>query len=395
MKNKEALKIYDNSCKFRIYPNKQQKELIAKTFGCTRYVYNWALNYKKVLYETKKESISLFSLMNKLTELKKEVEFLNEVDSTSLQYAIKNLDKSYKNFFRKDKTTGFFGYPKFKSKNDNNQSYQTEIRKSGLKKNIRYSYKKSKLLIPKIGWIKCIFHKKILGDIKIVTISKNSNEEYYASIIVENIGKYPDCKEIKYETSVGIDLGIKDFAILSDGTKYKSNKFLRKSERRLAIIQRRLSRKKKGSNNYIKAKKKLASIHEKIKNRRLYYVNNTISDILKKGYDTICVEDLSVKNMIKNKRLSKSISDASFEYFKIKMKQKCKKYGINFIENPRFYPSSQICSCCGEQNKLIKNLKIRAWTCPVCHTYHDRDINAAMNLRSNGVKIALKTINKI
>lgn len=366
---------YDNSCKFRLYPTKEQKVLIGKTFGCCRFLYNWALAMKKKEYEDNKVSLSCFDLNKKLTELKKEEQYswLKEVDAKALIYTIANMDTAYKNFFKLHR-----GYPKFKSKYDNNKSYQT------YQSTIRVNYKTSKILLPKLGWVKCVFSKNVLGAIKTCTISCNPSGEYYVSMIVESKSDYPTLKEIRKENALGIDMGIKNLAILSDGTKYDSCAFLRKSQSKLARLQRSLSRKKKGSSNYEKQRIKVAKCHQKISNKRNNFINNIVADITSKGYDTICIEDLNIKGMTKNHRLAKSINDASMGSFNVKLTSKCQSKGINIIKIDRYAPSSKKCHSCGYIYKELK-LSQRSWTCPICGETHDRDINAAINIKEIGV----------
>ena len=376
---------HDNSCKLRLYPNEEQRMLIAKTFGCCRWVYNWGLSMRKKAWEEEKKSLPLKDIQSKLPAMKKaqETEWLKEVDAKALIFSLRCMDTAYQNFFKLHR-----GYPRFKAKYDRNQSYQTY-------QDVEYSYSRSKLRLPKLGWVKCIFSKKIEGKIKTCTISRNPSGEYYVSIIVESEGSYPKLPEIQKDTAVGIDAGVKNFAILSDGEKFSANNMFRKSERRLAHLQRILSRRNKGGKNWEKARLKVARTQNRIRNQRNDYINNVVADILKKDYETICVENLSIKDgMLQDKKhgkhnkqkrsRNKMIVDASMGMLRVKLEQKCKSKGINFIKIGRYVPSSKTCHCCGFVFKGLQ-LSQRSWTCPSCHAVLDRDINAAINIKEFGI----------
>lgn len=376
---------HDKSCKFRLYPNEEQRVLIAKTFGCCRWVYNWGLAMRKKAWEEEKKSIGWKELQNMLPAMKKapDTEWLKEVDSKALISSIRCMDVAYQNFFKLHR-----GYPRFKAKYDRNQSYQTQQR-------IKYSYDRSKLFLPKLGGVKCIFSKKIEGKIKTCTISRNPAGEYYVSIIVESEGSYPKLPEIKEETAVGIDVGVKNLAILSDGEKFPANSMFRKNERHLVHLQRILSRRNKGGKNWEKARLKVARAQNRIRNQRNDYINNVVADILKKGYETICMENLSIKDgMLQDKKhdkhnkqkrsRNKMIIDASMGMLRTKLEQKCKSRGINFIKIGRYAPSSKTCHCCGFVFKGLQ-LSQRSWICPSCHAVLDRDINAAINIKEFGI----------
>lgn len=376
---------HDNSCKFRLYPNEEQRVLIAKTFGCSRWVYNWGLAMRKKAWEEEKKTIRLGELEGMLPAMKKnvETEWLGEVDSKALICSLKNMDEAFDNFFNLHSD-----YPRFKAKYDRNQSYQTY-------QGIKYSYDRSKLRLPKLGWVKCIFSKKIEGKVKTCTISRNPAGEYYVSIIVESKGEYPSLPPVKSETSVGIDAGVKNFAILSDGTKFPANNMFRKSERHLAHLQRILSRRNKGGKNWEKARLKVARSQNRIRNQRTAFINKVVADIMKKGYETICVENLSIKDgMLQDKKhgkhnkqkrsRNKMIVDASMGMLRVKLQQKCKSMGVNFITIDRYAPSSKTCHCCGFVFKGLQ-LSQRSWECPSCHAKLDRDVNAAINIKEIGI----------
>ena len=367
--------------KYRIYPTEEQKIFISKTFGCVRLVYNLMLNDRIKSYEENKEDIKKIKYPTP-AKYKQDFEFLKEVDSLALANAQLNLDKSYKNFFR-DKSVGF---PKFKSKKNPVQSYTTNNQNGTV--NIIGKFIK----IPKLkSLIKIKIHREIKGIIKSATISRVASGKYYVSILCETeINELP-----KTNSNIGIDLGLKDMMILSNGEKIANKKFSRKLERKLRREQRKLSRKQevakkekrdlKECKNYQKQKIKLAKIHEKIMNSRNDFLNKLSTEIIK-SHDIICIEDLNTKGLLQNHKLARSIADVSWYKIINKLEYKAKWYGKEIIKIDRWYPSSQICSVCGE-NTGKKALSIREWTCPFCNTTHDRDINAAKNILAEGLRI--------
>lgn len=349
--------------KVRIYPNQEQIRVIEKTFGCVRYVYNRMLKFKQKAYNIFELKLNYIKTSSILTKLKQHKSWLCEVDAVALQQCLRDLDTAYVKFFNGS------GYPNFKSKRGKN-SYRTNM-------NIHLDQDMRRIKVPKIGWIK--FKDKSnfnnLTKINNITISKTPSGKYFASISAE-----VDIKALaKAKKSCGIDLGLKDFCILNDGTRFENLKFLAYNEKRLRLLYKSLSRKVYGSKNYEKARIKLAKLHEYIVNCRKDYLHK-ISLFLVRNYDIICAETLQVKNMLKNRKLAKAISDVSWYEFCRQLNYKCLWYDKKFIQIDTYFASSQICSNCGYKNPDVKNIDIREWTCPECDKHHDRDINAAINI---------------
>ena len=359
--------------KYRIYPNKQQKELIRKTFGCCRFVYNQTLAYKKELYEKEKKSVSKIDCNNYCNrELKKTYEWLKEVDKFALTNAIYNMDSAYQKFFKEHA-----GYPKFKSKHDNHKSYTTNFSNG----NIAVDFEHGKVKLPRIKKIKAKLHRRFKGKIKSATVSQVPSGKYYVSILVET-----DHEELPHRNkNIGLDLGIKYLCITSEGRKYENLKTIKRYEKNLKKLQRQLAHKKKGSNNYYKKKKKIALCHEKITNTRSDYLHKVSHEIVSEN-QVIVSENLQIKNMVKNHHLAKYISDASWHELTRQLEYKAKWNGRKYIKIDTFYASSQLCSVCGHQNPDIKDLSVRTWVCPECGAEHDRDINAAKNILEEGLR---------
>ena len=374
------MKIY-KAYKFRLYPTNDQRGFINRTLGCKRFVYNYYLNYLK-----DNNGINRFDLHKDLPKLKEENEFLKEVDSTVLCSAVDDLCKAFNDYYAKRK-----GYPKFKSK-FSKQSYRTSCVRSRYKEkeysNIEVDLLTRNIKLPKLGKVNIRgFRNKerIEGKILNATISRETTNKYYVSVVV--VGDILIEKAIP-TSIVGIDLGIKDLVITSDGVKYSNDKILMKYEKRLKRLQRELSRREKGSKNYLKTKEKIARVHSKIKNYRKHYLNDIANEIVDE-HDIIVTEDLKVQDMFKDKKkaFNKSLSDAAFSTLRSLIEWKCKIKGKIYYKINTYYPSSQICSHCGYKNSKLKDLSIREYDCPKCGIHNDRDINASLNILFEGLKL--------
>ncbi len=367
--------------KFRLYPTDEQRILINKTLGCKRFVYNYYLNYLK-----DNNGINRFDLHKDLPKLKEENEFLKEVDSTVLCSAIDDLCKAFSDYYAKRK-----GYPKFKNR-FSKQSYRTSCIRSRHKEkeysNIEVDLLTRNIKLPKLGKVKIRGFRtkdKIEGKILNATISRETTNKYYVSVVVvEDLL----VEKVTPTSIVGIDLGIKDLVITSDGIKYGNDKVLMKFEKKLKKLQRKLSRQEKASKNYLKTKEKIAKIHTKIKNYRKHYLNNIANEIVDE-HDIIVTESLLVKDMFKEKKkaFNKSLSDAAVSTLRSLIEWKCKIKGKIYYKINTYYPSSQICSYCGYKNSKLKDLSIREYDCPKCGSYNDRDINASLNILLEGLKL--------
>ena len=362
--------------KYRIYPTDDQKILLAKTFGCCRFVYNWALNLKIEAYRQEKKTIAYKEVQDRMVnELKKENQWLTEVNSQALLNSIRNLDTAYKNFFR---DTHAVGFPHFKSRK-NKQSFQCP-------QHCSVDFKKGTLSIPKAKDIPAALHRRFKGTVKTVTVSMTPSGKYFASVLVDTAIQELPVSPIQGDTALGIDLGIKSLAVCSDGRTFDNPKNLQHSLDRLALLQKRLSRKQKGSANRNKARIRVARLQEHIANCRkdnLHKITHVLTH--DSQVRTLCMENLNVKGMQSNHHFAQAVGDASFGMFLTMLEYKCRWYGVNLVKIDRFAPSSKTCGQCGYVYKGLK-LSERSWTCPECGTHHDRDFNAACNIKEFGLK---------
>lgn len=366
------------SYRFRIYPNCAQAALIQRTFGCCRYVFNHYLSRRKEEWVNAQRNFSYYDCSSDLTALKRDPghSWLKEVDATALQSSLRDLDNAFLNFFHALKSERSVGYPRFKKKAFSPKCYKSRCTGNNI------AVIGNRLKLPKLGLVKCRISKEVRGKILSATVSQNSAGQYYVSLC---------CAEVTFSAlpaagkSCGVDLGVSDLAVTSDGQIFPNNKYRHEASRRLARLQRQLARKKTGSRRYNQIQHQIALLREHVSNQRKDAIHKATTELIRK-YDTVYMEDLDTSGLLKNQRLAMAIRDASFFEFRRQMEYKARYYGRNIVFVDRFFPSSQICSRCGNKSFVTKNLRIREWSCPFCGARLDRDLNAAINIMKEGTR---------
>lgn len=357
-----------NTTKIRIYPNKQQARALAVQFGCARWVYNEALANNQETYKATGKGLNYYAMAVRLPKLKKEREWLSEANAQVLQQSVQHLARAFENFFSKRGR-----YPRFKSKGGNQSiQFPQSVKING-----------SRIFLPKIGWIKCVVHREISGRFKTVTVSKNPCGQYYASVLTENDLPVPQASVDG--RAIGVDVGLTNLAVTSDGSKFDNPRHIRKAERNLKRKQRKLSRKKKGSKGRDKARTLVAKVHQRISCARRDYLHKLSRKIVDEN-QVICVETLNAKGMTKNHKLAKAVSDAGFATLINFLEYKAARAGKALIKCDKWFPSTKVCSTCGFKSEKMP-LDVRLWTCQICGEAHDRDVNAAKNIRAEGLRM--------
>lgn len=368
------------SYKFRLYPNQAQQNQILRTFGCCRFVFNHYLVLRRDTYQQTGNTMNYYACARDLTSLKQkeEMTWLKEADATALQSSLRDLDNAYQHFFRRLRKGEKPGYPRFKSKRYHKQSYKSKCVGSNIQ------VLEGAVQLPKLGRVKCRISRIVQGRILSATVSRSASGKYYVSLCCrweQDVPKLPSTGAV-----IGLDMGIKTFAVSSDGIEYPNPNYLRQSEKKLALLQRQLSRKAKGSANWEKSRIQIARLHEHIANQRKDMQQKLSTKIIKEN-DIICIEDLAPRNMVRNHHLAKAISDASWGEFRRQLAYKADWYGRTLVVVDRFFASSQTCSCCGAKWSITKDLSVRHWVCPTCNAELDRDTNAAINILSEGLRM--------
>ena len=371
--------------KYKMKPTDAQKEFLSKCFGCARFVYNHALSEKIDAYRKDGKTLSFFDLCASIRALKNQEEFsfLKEVPALSLNYSLLNLSNAYSHFFKTKS-----GFPKYKSKKHCRDSVKFDPNST------KYDFTNFKVRIPKAGWI-TICRERTFDPTAVklnsTTVSRDDCGDYWCTVSFED-GTLPEPKaKVRKETAVGIDVGLSEFAVLSNGEKIPNPRFSEREEQRIAKAQRCLARKHRGtkdeepSKRYVRYRTKLARIHRSVENRRMDFLQKLSTDLIRR-FETICVEDLNIKGMIQNPNLAGAIGSASWSEFVRMLGYKADWHGVNLLRAGRFEPTSQLCSACGYRNPDTKDLSVREWTCPVCGTRHDRDVNAAVNIMNTAIE---------
>lgn len=360
--------------KFRLYPTKEQMHLIEQTFGCCRYVYNEALSVRRQWYKDTGQVLSKYDLMRRLPALKAANPWLRDVDAVALQAAIENMDSAYRCYLRGLRSGRNIGLPRYKTRKHDKASYRT---KQGARAGGKAVW------LPKVGWVKCKISTPVRGRILSATVSRSRSGKYFVSFC---------CTDVPFPTppasgsTVGIDLGLKSLAVTSDGKVFESSRYLQKSEKRIAMLQRRLSRKTRDSHRWEKARKQLARLCERVARRRADALHKLTTELVRQ-YDILCIESLFPGSMSRASRMVKSRFDAAWGTLVRQLEYKCRWYGRTLVKVDRYFPSSQRCSTCGRINPAVRALGVREWACPFCGSFHDRDVNAAINLKQEGLRL--------